>query len=142
MVKKYLIIFLFFFSATSAKSQVKDSCEEIITIIEKEPLYNGDLMDFIQKNIVYPDQAFKDSVQGIVYVIFWIDTLGYTTDHQVIRGIREDVDEEALRVSKLIKFDVPATQRGIPIKIKYHMPIKFVLSSEEKQINQKNRRCK
>lgn len=102
----------------------------IITYLETSPVYKGDLVSFIQNHIHYPDQALKDSLTGKVIVGFWIDTLGITTDHYIAKGIRCDMDKEALRVAKLIKYDKPAMQKGKPIKVKMLVPVDFILKKD------------
>ncbi len=87
---------------------------------------------FIQNKIHYPESAKMDSIQGKVFVTFWIDTTGNTINCKVIRGIRKDLDNEALRVAKLIKFEKPAMQRGKPVKVKYVIPIEFKLNDKKK----------
>lgn len=51
-------------------------------------------------------------------------------NHEIIKGIREDLNNEALRVAKLINFDRPAMQRGKPIKVKYTVPVEFKLEKK------------
>lgn len=129
MVKKFffLLMGLTFFLCNTF-SQKKDSCSiSTITFVEEKPIFNGNLKDFIQENIKYPQKAEHDLLEGTVVIIYWIDSLGVTIDHKVVKGIRKDLDEEALRVTKLIKYERPAMQRGKPIKIRYTVPVEFKL---------------
>ena len=64
---------------------------------------------------------------------FWVDTLGKTFDHRVVKGIRYDLDEEALRVAKLIQFETPAFQRGKPVFIEYSVPFVFEIKRRKKK---------
>jgi len=64
------------------------------------------------------------------FISFWIDTIGVTGNHEIIEGIRKDLNNEALRVAKLINFDRPAIQRGKPIKVKYTVPVEFKLEKK------------
>ena len=88
---------------------------------DKDPSYNK-LLDLIRDNLMQIDTLEKTEV---VYVQFQIDTLGFTHHHKVLRGVNEQLDAEALRVCRLIKFDHPAKQRGKPVSITYQLPIKF-----------------
>ena len=58
---------------------------------------------------------------------------GFTFGHKVIKGVREDLDNEALRVTTLIKFERPAFQRGKPIEVKYTVPVVFNLGDTDKK---------
>lgn len=139
MVKKslYLLMGLTFFLC-NVFSQKKDSCSNsTITFVEEKPIFNGNLKDFIQDHIKYPQKAEQDLLEGTVVIVYWIDSLGVTFDHKVIKGIRKDLDEEALRVTKLIKYERPAMQRGKPIKIRYTVPVEFKLS-ENSELREKD----
>ncbi len=103
---------------------------DLIMYIEDAPIYNGDIKAFIQTELNYPLSAKKDSIEGTVYISFMIDTLGSTNNHKVVRGIRDDLNEEAIRVTKKIKFDKPAFQRGKPITVPFMVPVVFDLQQE------------
>jgi len=119
---------------------LNDDERYLITIVESMPEFNGDLKEFINQNTVFPESAIQDSIEGTVYILFWVDIDGKTTDHEVIRGIRDDLDEEALRVARLILFEKAAMQRGKPVKVSFTIPVKFYFESEEKKIKSKRKR--
>lgn len=127
MVKIYLISFLLLLLTNLSDAQTVDTTDYIVNFIEDAPCFKGDLKKFIHRKMNYPCTAQKDSIEGKVIVSFWIDTTGTTFDHQVIKGIREDLNDEALRVAKMINFERPAMQRGKPIKVKYTVPVEFNL---------------
>ena len=103
---------------------------DLIMYIEDAPIYNGDIKAFIQTELNYPLSAKKDSIEGTVYISFMIDTLGSTNNHKVVRGIRDDLNEEAIKKTKKIKFDKPAFQRGKPITVPFMVPVVFDLQQE------------
>jgi TonB family protein len=121
----------------------KDTIEDIsFMVIDQAPCYSSSvkgqdfygenkLKKFIADNLNYSLINKTDSIKETVYISFWIDTIGNTYDHKVIRGLTEDLDNEALRVAKMIKFEKPAMQKGKPIKIKYVIPVKFKLSPHD-----------
>ena len=135
MVKKNIVISILLFITVlhlSAQNELsKDTVKEeyFIMIIDKPPIFreNGETLEmFITKTIEYhPKLNFIDSTKAKVFVSFWIDSIGNTYNHVVLRGIRDDLDAEAIRVSKLIKFDKPAMQNGKPFKVKVSVPIDF-----------------
>ena len=131
MVKFYVTLILCLVSVC-AFTQTDTTCN-MVTFIEDAPYFKGDLANFIQANISYPKNARKDSIEGIVVISFWVDTLGVTTNHQIIKSIRKDLNDEALRVAKLVKFEKSAMQRGKPVKVRYTVPVKFKLSEKSKQ---------
>ena len=96
---------------------------------EEMPLFpGGDLecMKFIQKNLRYPEEARRKGIEGRVIIQFIVDKDGTLTDFTVARGVEESLDREALRLAKSIPQPwKPGTQRGIPVRVKYTMPIRF-----------------
>lgn len=133
MVRIYILI-LFFSLAAFVNAQTVDTAKvEMITFIEEAPFFYGDLKEFIQGELVYPLSAKKDTIEGTVVISFKIDTLGLTVNHKVVKGIREDLNNEALRVAKLIKFDRPALQKGRPIEVEYTVPVVFDLLRSQKK---------
>ena len=91
------------------------------------------LYEFLMENLIYPETAKADKIEGQVFVQFWIDTCGFTSEHKVIISIRQDLDDEALRVMKLVKFDIPAkTMNGNkPVGTCWQLPITFRLEDPE-----------
>lgn len=87
-------------------------CQEVEAFIlyKNLPSYNGDMVKFIQDNTIYPDSAKICKIEGCVFVEFDIDTLGNTMNHRIKYGIREDFNNEAIRVASLLKFN-PITKK-------------------------------
>jgi len=83
------------------------------------------MLDFISQNISYPIRARTDGITGIVYVSVTIDSSGKTKEVKLLRGIRSDIDNEAVRVIKLINDWLPEIQNGKPIESEISIPIKF-----------------
>lgn len=144
MKTKLLVLLFCLFCGISVFSQTKnDSIFEFGTVVENIPIFRKnkgpeELLKFINDNLQYPETALKDSIEGRVVARFWIDTLGNTYNHKIVRGVREDLDNEALRVVKLLKYDVPAMQRGKPIVCPFTLPIFFKIQEFENYKNRKS----
>lgn len=131
----FLLNFMFIcsFYCYSQKNMTDTAKIEIIDALESWPIYKGgveSLSRFVEEKICYPKTAIKDSLEGIVYILMDVNLDGSTSNHAIIKGIRDDLDNEALRIAKLIKFEKPAMQQGLPIKVKYVLPIRFQLSKK------------
>lgn len=131
MIRKTLFI-LFMLNTYVSFSQDTSRNDAIFSDkYSKYPAYNNGmkgLFEFIRANLVYPQTAIDDSIEGRVYIEYIVDTLGYTSNHKIIRGVREDIDNEALRVARLIKYDKPAfSWRDEPVECVYYLPINFTL---------------
>lgn len=90
------------------------------------------LFKFMQNNIVYPEEAKKNGVQGKVFVSFVIDESGVVTSPKVERSINSDLDKEALRVVKLMPEWVSGKKDGKPVKVSMTLPIMFALDNDSK----------
>ncbi len=151
MVKLILFVVLFIFSQdvfskstmcvcidcklSSHSEMNEDTIQgvELILVVESFPIFKGDLLKFIQSQINYPETAKKDSIEGVVYVSYWVEITGATTNHKVAKGIREDLDEEALRITELLMYEKPAMQGGEPVRLQYTLPVIFTLSEPIKK---------
>ena len=97
-------------------------------VIEQQPYFPGGqqaLLDFLRENTKYPEQAKKDSIEGRVVLSFVVETDGSITEPKVVRSVHPLLDEEALRVAKLMPKWEPGYQNGIPVRVKYNIPVTF-----------------
>jgi TonB family protein len=95
----------------------------------KQPTYKGGNEAFkndIYSQLKYPKAAFELKVEGVIFLEYDIDYKGNVIDARVLQGIGHGCDEEACRVLKLLKFDVPAT-RGVRILFHKKAKIQFKL---------------
>ncbi len=58
------------------------------------------LFKWLSKNIKYPEEAKKNKIQGKVIVRVFIEKDGTCTNIQLLRGVNELLDNEAIRVLK------------------------------------------
>jgi TonB family protein len=142
--------------STSAESnaQIPDSCKPVMpkdTVFfqigdnvpgqDEIPLFPGGdvaLLNFVKANTVYPATAVSDSVSGRVIVRFAVGPGGCPTNINILRGIREDLDKESIRVTKLLPRFKPATAirqspKGwyiTPVSIWYMVPFNFRLKKD------------
>jgi protein TonB len=86
---------------------------------------------FLQKNIHYPPQASEAGVQGKVFLSFIVEMDGRLSNITVERGIGSGLSEEAVRVLKLAPAWKPGIQNGHKVRVKYTIPINFVIPDSE-----------
>ncbi len=86
---------------------------------------------FLQRNLRYPAQASEAHAQGKVYVTFVVEKDGHLSDMQVLRGVGFGLDDEAMRVLKLVPPWKPGIQNGRPVRVRYTMPFNFQLPADE-----------
>lgn len=99
----------------------------------QSPFYKGGLAAmraFIKENLVYPDVALKNKVEGVVFIKYTINFKGKVINTKVITGLGHGCDEEAERLVSLFEFVVPKN-RGVRIKFFKTIQIRFNLKKAE-----------
>lgn len=87
------------------------------------------LMEFLRKNIKYPRDARRKGMEGKVFVRFIVGKDGQIIEPEVVRSVYPTLDEESLRVVRLLSRWTPGKLRGIPVKSQFVLPIFFKLNS-------------
>lgn len=104
--------------------------QEIFQIVEQMPEFpggEGKLMEYVAKNIKYPQIARETGIQGRVFVGFVVETDGSISNVKLLRGIGGGCDEEAMRVIKSLPKWKPGKQRGKAVRVSYQIPVFFKL---------------
>jgi protein TonB len=104
------------------KSFSKDHWVEIM------PKFTGGeqaIYKIISDSMVYPKHASLDRIGGKVITQFTIDTLGNIVDIKIVKGIRDDIDSEALRLIGLLNNWTPGTQNGKKVNVVFNLPLYF-----------------
>lgn len=102
--------------------------EEIFTIVEKQAGFPGGpqaLMQFLKKELNYPQVAIDNGIQGRVMVSFVVNKDGSIQDVAVARGVDPLLDQEAIRVVKKMPKWTPAEQRGKTCRSRFTLPVLF-----------------
>ena len=93
------------------------------------PTYPGGKLafqNFVSENIMYPEQALLNKVEGFVFVRYTVNNIGEIVDVEVTKGIGSGCDEEAVRVIRLLIYE-PARNRGVKMKAEMKTRIHFKL---------------
>lgn len=98
---------------------------------------DGAMWRFISEHIVYPEEAYKNHIEGKVVVQFFIEKTGKVGEVKVIRSVNEDLDREAVRVIKLLSDFSPARNAvGEPVGVWYTMPVTFKLKNNDSEVTE------
>lgn len=100
----------------------------IHVVVERMPEFPGGeaaMNQFINRTIRYPVIAQENGIQGRVVVQFVVNTDGKIVDVEVVRGVEESLDQEAVRVVKAMPPWNPGRQGGKNVRVKYTLPIRF-----------------
>lgn len=103
-------------------------CEEVgQTKEQKEKCAINRLLNFLGNNIKYPQMAKEAGIEGTVVLSFIVGKKGEIEDVKVLKSLGGGCSAESVRVAKKMPNWTPGKQRGKPVKVKYHLPVKFRL---------------
>ncbi len=98
--------------------------------VEVMPEYIGGtqaMFQYITHNIEYPKSAKDDNITGKVFVGFVVDSKGKVGQVEVLKGVRDDLDSEAIRVISEMSDWTPGMQDGKHVNVHMVLPISFQL---------------
>lgn len=104
--------------------------ETIFEVVEVMPEYPGGMsacLQYLTKNIKYPTEAQDAGQQGRVIVQIIINKEGKVSNPKIVRSVSPALDNEAIRVIKSMPDWKPGKQRGVPVNVKYTLPVNFRL---------------
>ncbi len=105
-------------------------------IVDVRPTFPGGdqkLMEWISQNLIYPPNTIDAHIEGRVIIQFQVKADGSIGEAQIIRGIYQDLDDEALRVvGTLPKFN-PAMLDGKAVDYLFTLPITFRLTYDTRE---------
>ena len=133
--------------ADAVENAIEDAAENVIdradnalekmdgivpyTSVEVKPTFKGGDADsfvkYVQENIKYPQSALENNESGKVTVSFVVDANGKVRNAQVVKGVSEALDAEALRVVKESPDWAPAKQDGKNVPVTYAIPVTFAI---------------
>jgi protein TonB len=101
---------------------------ETLKIVEQLPEYPGGMVEFMKwltAMLKYPDAALKRKIEGKVMVSFIVNADGSISDIKLVQGAHKLLDDEALRVVRLMPKWKPGLEGGRPCRTMISIPIVF-----------------
>ena len=86
-----------------------------------------DLLQFLMRNIRYPQEARERRQKGMVYVSFMVNEDGSISDIRIEQGVCQSIDDEAMRIVSLMPKWVPGRENGVPKAMRFYLPVNFQL---------------
>lgn len=128
-------ILLFGFANLYAQDQPKYDTNQIFTLVQQQAKFpGGNINGWLSENIVYPEKAKNNNVEGKVYVSFVVERNGSVSSVKVLRGIDPDLDQEAVRVISSMPKWSPGMQNGHTVRQLFNVPINFILNNNSTPI--------
>lgn len=128
----FIVFLLFSKTVLAQKDSLTTGNDSVILRVEQMPEFPGGqeaLYKFISDNILYPKDARENDIKGKVVVQFIVEKDGSVQNVEVVSGVHPLLDEEALRVVKLLPSFKPGMVNGEPVQVRMKLPITFNLES-------------
>ena len=106
---------------------------DVYMFVDQMPEFPGGeakLMEFISKNIHYPQAAREKGIQGRVFIGFIIEKDGSVSNVRNLRSVDSELDAEAMRVIESMPRWKPGMLNGDTVRVSYQIPIVFKLEDE------------
>jgi periplasmic protein TonB len=114
-----------------APTQEDETKEDyIFVVVEEDPSFPGGeeaRETFLNDNISYPKIAVENQISGKVIVNFVVEPDGSISNVKIGRSVHQSLDDEAVRVVKLMPKWKPGKQRGKSVRCHFSMPVNFIL---------------
>jgi protein TonB len=99
-------------------------------VAEVMPEYPGGIENmyaFLSRNLRYPRDLKTRGISGTVFVSFVVNSKGDINDIEVIKSPNEGFNDEVVRVIKKMPAWKPGIQSGVPVSVRFRMPVKFTI---------------
>ena len=90
-------------------------------------IFPGKRLD-LRLNLIGIGDAIEKNISGKVWVSFVVEKDGQLSNINIDRGIGYGTEQEAIRVLKMAKAWKPGKQNGQFVRVKYNLPLSFVLN--------------
>ena len=121
-------------AAAAAVGTGIETLNKPVTLADDQPAFPGGVeayRTFLQRNVQYPEEAKARNRAGDVYVSFVVDEAGRLLDAEVVKGVGYGLDEEALRLVRLMPWWTPAHLAGKPVRVPATLRIRFSLQEQQ-----------
>jgi len=82
---------------------------------------------YLKQHFHYPEDALRQNISCEVVVGFAVDEAGRILDAEVVKGCAASLNEEALRLVRLMPWWTPARRAGQPVRATTSLHIRFEL---------------
>ena len=123
-----MLVLLFSFMTSTAQTKKNDMVFDVVEVMPQFPGGQIAMLQYIMKNIKYPEQAMKEGIQGRVTVRFILAKDGSISDVKPILSVHPLLNKEAVRVVESMPKWTPGKQNGKPVRVRFNVPVMFKLN--------------
>jgi protein TonB len=100
----------------------------VYNFVDEMPAFPGGqaaFAQFMRRTLQYPDAALAANISGKVHVRFTVSEDGHLLNPEVVKGLGYGLDQEALRLVRLMPWWTPGKVNGQPVRVRYVLPLVF-----------------
>jgi protein TonB len=141
-------------SAGTSSDPEKDPLDSIYQLAQEKPRFPGcedlqgevtakikcseeKLLQYLYSKLKYPQYALENQIEGRCVVSFVVEKDGSVSQPRIVKDIGGGCGEEAIRViqsmNDMPERWVPGRQDGLPVRVKFNLPVKFQLKESSGQ---------
>ena len=122
-----MLVLLFSFMTSTAQTKKNDMVFDVVEVMPQFPGGQIAMLQYLMKNIKYPEQAMKEGIQGRVTVRFIVEKDGSISDVKPVLSVHPLLNKEAVRVVESMPKWTPGKQNGKPVRVRFNLPVMFKL---------------
>ena len=122
-----MLVLLFSFMTSTAQTKKNDMVFDVVEVMPQYPGGQIAMLQYLMKNIKYPEQAMKEGIQGRVTVRFIVEKDGSISDVKPVLSVHPLLNKEAVRVVKSMPKWSPGKHNGKPVRVRFNLPVMFKL---------------
>ena len=123
-----MLVLLFSFMTSTAQTKKNDMVFDVVEVMPQFPGGQIAMLQYLMKNIKYPEQAMKEGIQGRVTVRFIVEKDGSISDVKPVLSVHPLLNKEAVRVVESMPKWTPGKQNGKPVRVRFNVPVMFKLN--------------
>lgn len=115
----------------------QNQADSIYHVVDRQPVFKGkpgDMQKFIKAQMVYPEEAWLQGVEGVVQVSFIVTRDGQVMNSKIEKSQGAELDMEALRLVDLMQQWKPGMVKGEPVNTYVSIPVIFELQPDERAL--------
>ena len=118
-MKKLFLIMLLAFVSVNAYSQSDDADNDVYNMVDQSAKFQdgyNSIIKFVQENIKFPSEAKENNVHGRLMLSVVVEKDGSLSNITVKKGLGYGLDEEIVRIIKMMPKWQPAQHKGKTVR--------------------------
>lgn len=127
-MKKLFLIMLLAFVSVNAYSQSDDADNDVYNMVDQSAKFQdgyNSIIKFVKENIKFPAEAQENNVHGKLMVSVVVEKDGSLSDIKIKKGLGYGLDEEIVRIIKMMPKWQPAQHKGKAVRQSQTIVIPF-----------------